>query len=84
MIYTVIHIVRNPFGFQRDDFPSGSSYFIFAINVGNGRIRHRTTLNFIQVIFNRFGVHRDRTSIIGFIIQNPVSDRTPSGNDFKN
>ena len=29
------------------------SYFIFEINVGKGRIRHRTTLN--DAIFKRFG-----------------------------
>ena len=36
----------------KDD--SDPSHFIFEINVGKGRIRHRTTLNLKDVIFNRF------------------------------
>ena len=31
-----------------------SSHFIFEVNVGKRRIRHRTTLNLNDVIFNRF------------------------------
>ena len=30
-----------------------SSHFIFEINVGKGRIRHKTTLNLNDAIFNR-------------------------------
>ena len=33
---------------------SDPSHFIFAINVGKSRIRHRTTPNLNDVIFNRF------------------------------
>ena len=33
---------------------SDPSHFIFEINVGKSRIRHRTTLNFNDGIFNRF------------------------------
>ena len=32
----------------------GPSHYIFEINVGKSRIRHRTTLNFNDGIFNRF------------------------------
>ena len=35
---------------------SDPSHFIFEINVGKRRIRHRTTLNLNDVIFNRFWV----------------------------
>ena len=33
---------------------SERSHFIFEINVGKSRIRHRTTLNLNDVIFTRF------------------------------
>ena len=32
------------------------SHFIFEINVGKSRIRHRTTLNWNHLIFSRFWV----------------------------
>ena len=35
---------------------SDSSHFIFEISVGKSRIRHRTTLNLNNAIFNRFWV----------------------------
>ena len=57
----------------------GSSHFIFEINVGKGRIRHRTTLNLHKVIFNRFGVDLE----IQFQ-RRCMSDPTLSDIDFRN
>ena len=34
---------------------SDPNHFIFEINAAKGRIRHRTTLNLNDIIFNRFG-----------------------------
>ena len=56
------------------------SYFILEINVGKGRIRHRTAKNWNDVICNRFGVD------LKFVIQfqcRCMSDPTLSNIDFK-
>ena len=58
---------------------SDPSYFISEINVGKGRIRHETTLNLIDAIFNRF--------LIDLEIQfqsRSMSDPTFSDIDFRN
>ena len=34
--------------------PARTNHFIFEINVGKSRIRHRTTLNLNELIFSRF------------------------------
>ena len=54
----------------------------FKVNVGMSRIRHKTTLNLNDVIFNRFWVDKE----IWVAIQNPVPFYigSDSDNDFKN
>ena len=58
---------------------SDPSHFIFEINVGKSRIRHRTTLNLNDVIFNRFGVDLEIQ-----LQSRCKSDPTFSDIDFKN
>ena len=55
--YTLDLIETKPGFTPRTENVKGSpdqSHFIFEINVGESRIRHRTTLNLNDVIFNRF------------------------------
>ena len=58
---------------------SDPSNFIFEINVGKSRIRHRTTLNLHKVIFHRFVVDLE----IQFQ-RRCMSDPTLSDIDFRN
>ena len=58
---------------------SDTSHFIFEINVGKRRFRHRTTSNLNQVIF------QNQLKMRSFKIQSrSMSDPTHSDNDFKN
>ena len=63
---------------------SDSSHFIFEINVGKRRIRHRTTLNLTDAIFNRFWVDLKVNLSILQLQSCFMSDPTLSDNDFKN
>ena len=58
---------------------SSPSQFTFEINVGKRRIRHRTTLDLNNVIFNRFGVDLEMQ-----FQRRCMSDPTLSDIDFKN
>ena len=58
---------------------SDQSHFIFEINVGKSRIRHRTTLNSNDIIFDRFWVGQE----IQFQSRS-LSDLTFSDIDLKN
>ena len=46
----------------------------FEINVGKRRIRHRTTLNLNDVIFNRFLVYLELQFQIRYMSDLPLSD----------
>ena len=62
----------------------GPSHFIFEINVGEGQIRHKTTLNFNDVIFNRFWDDRDKRFMSYIKLQiRYISDPTFSDIDFQ-
>ena len=69
------------FSFTNFKGSSDPSHFIFGINVGKGRIRHRTTLNLNDGIFNRFWV--DLEIVVQFKSR-CISDPTLSDIDSKN
>ena len=54
LIFSVNLIHFEGTGWNRIKGSSDKSHFILEINVGKSRIRHRTTLNLNDGIFNRF------------------------------